>query len=155
MRRRQEVGVENANKFSAGGGQSVFERSCFEANAINPVDQLNIKTALAKFRRTNCGDFARLIGRIIQYLDLQILAWIIKFADRSQQALSHINLIKDGQLYRNRWHLFKSPRRNRCASSVLKKKINDEIAVHAVGGKTHQHAEITDCPDGLAHASSS
>ena len=84
MRRRHEISVENANEFSACGGQSVLERSCFETDAIYPVDQLDIKTALAKFRGTSCGDFAGFISRIIQHLDLQTLPWIIKFTDRSQ-----------------------------------------------------------------------
>ena len=84
MRRRHEVGIENANKLSACGSESVFERSCLETDAIDPMDQFDIKTALAKVRCTGCGNFARFVGRIIQYLDLQILAWIIKFADRSQ-----------------------------------------------------------------------
>ena len=62
MRRRHEVGVENANELSPRGGQSMFERSCFETDTIDTVDQLDIKTALAKFRCTGGGDFACFVG---------------------------------------------------------------------------------------------
>ena len=49
--RRHEISVENANELSARGSQSLLERSCFETDAIYSVDQLDIKTAMAKFRR--------------------------------------------------------------------------------------------------------
>src|SRR5207302_6585363 len=39
MRRRNKIGIENTDEFTAGGGQASFQRAGLEAGAIDPMNQ--------------------------------------------------------------------------------------------------------------------
>ena len=71
MRRWNKIGVEDTNEFSPRGREAPLKGAGFESGAIRPVNQLHIETAPAQFRRAIRRDLARIIGRIIQHLDLQ------------------------------------------------------------------------------------
>jgi hypothetical protein len=96
MRWRNKIGIENTDEFTAGGSQPSFQRPGFEAGAIGPMNQFDIKAALAQFRGAIRRNLTRFVGRIVQHLDLQTIARIIQFADRAQQSLDHINFVENG-----------------------------------------------------------
>src|ERR1700719_1814189 len=79
--RRHKIRVENTDKFPSGRFQSARQGAGFETSAIDPMNQLNVVTALAQFFRARGGNFAGIIGRIIEDLDLKTFARIIELAD--------------------------------------------------------------------------
>ena len=101
IRRRNEVGVQNADEIALGRGQTSLQRARLETDSINAMNQLHIQPARLQFVDTTRGQLARVIGGIIQHLDLEQLARVIDFADRFQQTLDHVDLVKDRQLHRH------------------------------------------------------
>ena len=79
--RRDKIRVENAYEFPGGRFQSTRQGASFETSAIDPLNQLNVITALAQFFRARGGNFAGIIRRIIENLDLKKVARIIELAD--------------------------------------------------------------------------
>src|SRR5260370_7318659 len=78
---------------------------------------------------------------------------IIEFADRAQQALDHINFIKNWKLNRYFRQFTKPAGRNAGPFAVFQEEINDEIPVNAVGGEANKHGEVTRRPNHVAKAS--
>jgi len=111
------------------------------------MNQFDIETALTQFRRTIRRNLPRVVGRIVEHLDLQPIARVIQFADRSQQSLDYINFVEDRQLHGHDRQLFESARRHRRVFPILEKEVDNKIAVDAVSRKADEHAEVTDCPD--------
>src|SRR5438552_8918211 len=62
MRRRNEIGIENTYEFSARGSQTSLQGARFEADAIDPMNQFDIETALTQFRRTIRDNLTRVVG---------------------------------------------------------------------------------------------
>src|SRR6266446_3947068 len=153
VRLRNKIGVENTDKLAFRGVESNSERTRFETSAIDAMNELDVEAATAQFVRARGGDLARIVGRIIQHLNLEKFSRIIQFADRAQQTLDHVNFVKDRQLHRHLRQLLKAAGRDRLALSVFEKEINDEIAMDAVGGQTDEHTQIADRPNNVTEAS--
>ena len=68
---RNEVSVQDANELTGGRFESDCERAGFESGAIDPMNQLHIKTARAQFVRTSGGDVAGIVRGIVEDLNLQ------------------------------------------------------------------------------------
>jgi hypothetical protein len=151
--RRDEVGIENANKLTGGRFEPDRERTGLESRPIDAMNQLNIEAALSQCFRARRSHFARIVGRIVQHLDLQQISRVIELTDRTQKALHYVNFIKNRKLNRNFWQLPKLAGRDRCAFAVFKEEINDEIPVNAVGRKTEEHGEVTRRPNHRAETS--
>ena len=117
------------------------------------MNALNVKTALPQFVGAGGRDFAGLINRIVQHLDLEKLPWIVQFAHGTKQTLGYVHLVKNWQLHRHRRQLFKVTGRNRCALPVFEIQINDEVAMDTVRRKTDEHTQIADGPDNVSEAS--
>src|SRR5205823_2211069 len=147
MRRWNEIGIENTNEFTARGSQPSFQGARFEAGAIDSMNQFDIETALTQFRCTIRRNLLRVIGRIVEHLDLQPIAWVIQLADRAQQPLHYINFVEDRQLHGHDRQLFESAGWHRRVFPILEKEVDNKIAVDAVSRKADEHAEVTDCPD--------
>ncbi len=81
LRLRNKVGVEDADEIAPRRRQARLERAGFVADAIRPMDQLDIEAALRQPSDARAREGAGLIGGIVQHLDLQTLARIIEFAD--------------------------------------------------------------------------
>jgi len=145
--RRDEIGIENANKLTGSRFETDCERTGLESGPVDAMNQLNIEAALPQFFGARSSHLARIVGRIVQHLDLQTIARVIQFADRAQQSLDHINFVEDGQLHGHDRQFFKSAGRHGLPFPILEKKVNNKIAVDAVSRKADEHAEITDCPD--------
>ena len=150
VRLRNKIGVENTDKLAFRGVESNSERTRFETSAIDAMNELDVEAATPQFVRARGGDLARIVGRIIQHLNLEKFSRIIQFADRAQQTLDHVNFIKDRQLHRHLRQLLKAAGRDQLALSVFEKEINDEIAMDAIGGKTDEHTQIADRPDNVS-----
>src|SRR6267143_1276637 len=151
--RRDKIGVQNADEFPCSRFKSGRERTCLETGPVDPVNELNIETALPQFIGARSGHFPCVISGIVQHLDLEQLARVIELADRAQKAFHHVNFIKNRKLNRDLWQLPKPAGWNGRAFAVLQEKINDEIPVNAVGRETNEHGEVTRRPNHIAEAS--
>src|SRR5437667_5829955 len=151
--RRNEIGVEDANKLARGRLESGRKGTGLESGPINSMNQLNIEAALPQFFGARSSHFPRIVGRIVQDLDLQQFSRIIELADRAQKALHYVNFVKDRKLNGHSRQLPKPTRRNYRAFAVLKEEINDEIPVNAVSRETDEHGEVTRRPNHVAEAS--
>ena len=151
--RRDEIGIENANKLTGSRFEPDGKRTGLESGPVDAMNQLNIEPALSQFFRTRCSHFARIVGRIVQHLDLQQISWVIELTDRTQKALHYVNFIKNRKLNRYFWQLPKLAGRNRRAFAVLEEEVNDEIPVNSVGRKANEHGEVTRRPNHRAEAS--
>src|SRR6202011_6274697 len=78
------------------GGQ----RACFKSGSIQAANQLDIETAPAQLFSARGGDFARIVGGIIQHLDLQQFSRIIEFTNGAEQTLDQVDFIENWQLHR-------------------------------------------------------
>src|SRR6266704_499493 len=151
--RRNEIGVEDANKLARGRFESGCERSRLESGPINAMNQLNIEAALPQFFGARSSHFPCIVGGIVQDLDLQQFSRIIELADRAQKALHYVNFVKNRKLNGHSRQLPKPARRNHCAFAVFQEEINDEIPVNAVSREAEEHGEVTRRPNHIAEAS--
>src|SRR5438067_8643493 len=151
--RRNEIGVEDANKLARGRLESGRKGTGLESGPINSMNQLNIEATLPQFFRARSSHFPRIVGRIVQDLDLQQFSRIIELADRAQKALHYVNFVKNRKLNGHSRQLPKPARRNHCAFAVFQEEITDEIPVNAVSREAEEHGEETRRPDHIAEAS--
>src|SRR6266446_10738251 len=151
--RRNEIGVEDANKLARGRFESGCERSRLESGPINAMNQLNIEAALPQFFGARSSHFPCIVGGIVQDLDLQQFSRIIELADRAQKALHYVNFVENRKLNGHSRQLPKPTRRNHRAFAVLKEEINDEIPVNAVSREADEHGEVTRRPNHIAETS--
>src|SRR5260370_32377728 len=124
VRLRNKIGFENTDKLAFRGVESNSERTRFETSAIDAMNELDVDPAPTQFVRARGGDVARIVGRIIQHLNLEKFSRIIQFTDRAQQALDHVNLVKDRQLPPPLRELLEAASRDQLAPSVFEKEIN-------------------------------
>src|SRR5437879_3706541 len=117
------------------------------------MDKLNIEAALSQFFHTRSGHFARVIGGVVEDLDLEQIAGVIDFADRAQKTLNDVDFIKNRQLDRYFWQPAEAAGRNYRPFAVFEEEINDEIPVNAVGREADEHGEVTRRPNHIAKAS--
>jgi hypothetical protein len=153
VRRRDEVGVENANKLTGSRFEPDCERTGLESGPVDAMNQLNIEAALPQFFGARRSHLARIVGRIVEHLDLQQISRVIELTDRTQKALHDVNFIKNRKLNRYFWQLPELPGRNGRAFAVLQEEINDEIPVNAVARQTDEYGEVTRRPNHIAEAS--
>src|SRR5205807_9186377 len=130
--RRNGIGVEDATKLARGRLESGRKGTRLESGPINSMNQLDVEAALPQFFGARSSHCPRIVGRIVQDLDLQQFSRIIELADRAQKALHYVNFVKNRKLNGHSRELPKPTRWNHRAFAVLKEEINDEIPVNAV-----------------------
>ena len=87
-------------------------------------------------------DFLRLVGGIVEHLNVEQFARIIEARDRVHQALDHVALVVDRKLYGNLGPLGDRGRRAGDVVAILEILVHQEIAVQPVRGQDHQDDEI-------------
>jgi hypothetical protein len=151
--RRDEIGIENANKLASRRFEPAGEGTSLESGAVDAMNQLNIEPAVLQCFRARSSHFAGIVGGIVQHLDLQQISWVIELTDRAQKPFHYVNFVKNRKLNRYLWQLPKPAGRDRCAFAVFQEEINDEIPVNTVGRQADEHSEITRRPNHIAEAS--
>src|SRR5260370_42455668 len=124
VRLRNKIGFENTDKLAFRGVEANSERTRFETSAIDAMNELDVEPATTQFVRARGGDIARIVGRIIQHLNLEKFSRIIQFADRVEQTLDYVNFVKDRQLHRHLRQLLKAAGRDPPARSCFAKETN-------------------------------
>ena len=87
-----------ATNSPVGDLQAVVERARFVALAIGAmvIDDVVAQRGIALDHAARHLD--RLVGRVVEHLDLQLLARIFHLADAVHQAVDHVLLVEDRQL---------------------------------------------------------
>jgi hypothetical protein len=81
VRLRDKIGIKNTKELAFLGFQAGRQRASLETGALNPMETLHIKAAMAQFVCARRDDLTRIIGRIIQYLDLEKVLRIVQFTE--------------------------------------------------------------------------
>src|SRR5580693_4210641 len=83
------------------------------------------------------------VGRVVENLNIQLVLRIFQPADAINQAVGDILLVEHRQLHGDARKVLKiSSRLGRALVAMLVIKINEDVAVHAVGGEQNQDDEI-------------
>ncbi len=100
-RRGREVGVQNENELAGRGLETSGEGAGLEAVATVAVDHGDVDAAAAPRARAAAGQRRRLVGRIVQDLDLQAVERVIERARRVDRALDDPRLVEGRDLDRH------------------------------------------------------
>jgi hypothetical protein len=93
VRGRHEVGIEDGDEFTGGGLESRLERAGFETRPVGAVVVRDVEPAARVALNRQLRDVAGLVGRIVQNLDLQLLARVVDAAHRiDQRSTTYISL---------------------------------------------------------------
>ena len=130
---RHEIGVQDEDEFSLGLGQSAREGSRLETGPALAVIVFDIETFPLEAGDLGGGNFARFVSRVVQDLDLELFARIIEPAHRVDQSSNDVIFVKHRQLHRDGRKLAKFRRRLDPSPPILKKQIDDKVAVKAEG----------------------
>ena len=140
--RRHEVGVEDRDELAARRLESFFERAGLVPDAVRPVDVLDVEPARRLAANGELGNVARLVGRIVEDLDLEEIQRIVDRAHRVDEPIDDVHLVVDGQLDGDDRPLSDRRRRARNLVLVLQVLIDDEIAMPPVDAKDTEDEEI-------------
>ncbi len=136
---RNEVGIEDTNEITLGGGQPGLQSAGFEPCAIDAVDQLHVESTTLQIRDAGGGQLPGVVRGIVEDLDLEKFPRIVDLADRFEQPLDHVNLVEDRQLHRYFWQLLEVAGRRHGSLPVFQEKVDNHIPMNPVGGKADQH----------------
>ena len=84
----------------------------------------------------------RLVGRIVEHLNVEQLARIIESRDGFDQPLDHVALVVDRQLHGNLGPVGDFGRRAGNILAILEIVVDQRVAMQPVHGQNHQHEEI-------------
>ena len=107
VRRRHKVRIEDRNQLATGDLQPLVQRARLVPIPVRPVDVHDrLRCHSRKSMRIPCDCLLRylhrLVGRVVQHLDLKPVARILKPAHRIDQPVDHKLLVVDRQLYRHK-----------------------------------------------------
>src|ERR1700685_1440574 len=142
IRGRNKIRIENGNKFTARRFQAFLQRARFIAFAIVAMDVADGHSEGAVAFYTVAGDLAGLVGRIIENLNLQQLAWIVELRNGFDKPFDHEAFVVNGELngdFRPGSYLRRRPRN---VLSVFIIVVNEGVAVNAVGSQNDHYEKI-------------
>ncbi len=142
--RRHEVGVEDRDELAARGLEPRVERARLEARAIRPVQVLDVEPARRLPPHRELRDVTRLVGRIVQDLDLELVLRIVDRRHRVDQAIDDVHLVVEGKLDRDDRPLVHRRRRTGHAVAMLHVLVDEIVPVPSVEPKDAQHEKVGD-----------
>jgi hypothetical protein len=140
---RREIGVEDGNEFAFCSLQPLRQSPGLEPVAIGAMVIAYWISQRGEAFNEIAGHCAGFVGRIVQQLDVQLLAGIVKFADRIDQPTDHVLFVEKRQLHGDAGQLGKF-----CSwfagtfLFVLVIKVNQNVAVDSVSRQQNEHNEI-------------
>src|SRR5215469_6136197 len=90
------------------------------------------------------GDLSGLVGGVVEQLNVEFFPGIVYPADRLQQAVDNVLLIKNGQLNRNPGEFLEFLDRLLLAVLLPVIEIYEGVAMHSVGSQQNQNHEVGD-----------
>jgi hypothetical protein len=101
VRGRHEVGVEDGHEFARRGLEPRIEGAGLVPGPVGPVMVRNVEPPARLTVDREFRNVTRLVGRVIQHLNLQLLARVVDAAHRIDQPIDDVHLVVDGQLDRH------------------------------------------------------
>ena len=96
------------------------------------------------------GDLLRLIGGVIQHLNLQPVRRVLELAAGINQAIDDELLVIDGKLHGDVRQIGEAPQRLfGCVLLMLVVQIDQLVTVHAIEGEDHHYDEVGDQQRGI------
>src|SRR4051794_27983892 len=111
------------------------------------MDQFDVEPLTLKLGNAGRGKIARVIGRVVEDLDLELVLRVIDFAHRAQQSFYDVDFVENRELHRHDRQLVEMAGGDRAATAVLQEQINDDIPVNPVCGEADQHTHVADRPN--------
>ena len=143
IRRRNKIGVEDGNKFAGCGLEALRQRAGFEPLPVVAVMVLDGETEHAVALAQGFRIRVRVIGGIVQHLNLQQFLRILDFGDFVDQPFDDVPFVVNGQLNGDARKLLKARHRLfRGVLPVLEVGSDDVVTVQPVNGKNRQHAKV-------------
>ena len=133
--RRQEVGVENRDELALGDRHPCLERTRLEAGAIGAVEIRDVEPLRGGAADGQLRNRSRLVGRVVQHLHFEAIAWVVHQRDGIYQPVHHVHLVVDRQLHGHDRQLFKRARSDRHPILVLHVGIDQVVAMPPVAGQ--------------------
>ena len=140
---RREVGVKNGDELALGSLHSLGQSPGFEAFAIRPVDVADrVAQRSITLDQATC-DLDGLVRRIVEHLNVELLARIVELADCFKQPLDYVLFIEYRQLNGDPWEFGKTGGGfGRAILSMLVVEINQDVAMTSITSEQNQHDEI-------------
>ena len=92
---RNKISIKDGNKLALRGLHSLLKRPCLESVTIGAVmvaDRVSKRCITLHYRVCHLDRF---VGRIIEHLDIQLVARILHFADCIYQTIDHELFVED------------------------------------------------------------
>ena len=143
--RGSEVGVENGDELTLRRLHPFRQSARLEARAVGSMMVADRITQRRIPFDQPASHVDGLIGRVVQHLDVQLFPGILQLADRVQQALDYVLLVKNRQLHRHPRQVFKKCGGfGRALFPVFVIEVHQNVAVHSVARQQNQHDEVRD-----------
>jgi len=94
-----EVGVEDGDVLALGHLQALIQCACLEAVTIGAMEVDDIVPERGITRDDARGNFLRLVCRVVENLDLELLARVLDGADGFDEPVDDELLVENGKLY--------------------------------------------------------
>src|SRR5262249_48202108 len=94
----EKVSVEDTNEFAPRGLKAILQCTGLEAGTIGAVDVLDWQTLRGETLDAIAGHLLRLVGGVVQNLNVQQLARIVETRDGFDEAFDHVALIENREL---------------------------------------------------------
>ncbi len=145
----QKVGVEDHHQLALGRAQPVFQRARLESGAIRAVHVLDVQIGMVALQHRDRAqtDVLRLVGGIVEHLDLKTIAGIANGGHRLEQALDHVHFVEERKLHRHRGQLGVLALGLRLLIAVAVVQEHQQRAVESVDREGQQNHEVGRCQD--------
>ena len=137
-----EIGVEDGDELALRGLQAIFEGASLVAFAIGAMDVADRKPLGGVPFHTVARDFASFVGGIVEHLNVQQFARVIKLSDGIDQALDDVTLVEDGKLDGDARPAGNRRRRSGNILAVHEIFVEKYVTVQPVGGQDEEDDEV-------------
>jgi hypothetical protein len=137
-----EVGVEDGDELAARDMEPRFEGPGLVADPVDAVQILDVEALGGEAAHGQLGDLPRLVGRIVEHLNLEPVLRVVQRADRLDQPVDDVHLVEDGELNRNDGQRVGQGQRLRNVVPVLHVQINKVVPMPAVDSQDDQDEKI-------------
>src|SRR5208283_1305574 len=140
---RDEIGGEDGDELAFGDLEACIQGSGLEAVAVGAVNVDDVVTERGVTLDDGGGDIARLVGGVVEHLNLDLLARVLHGADGLDETVDDKLLVEDGQLDGDGGKLEKMAWRiGFVVLAELEVVVAHGIAVNSVDGEKDHHHEI-------------
>ncbi len=139
---RHEVGVEDQHQLALGQRQAVVQGAGLVAGAIAAVHVMDVEALGSVALDCIARDLHRLVGGVVEHLDLEQLARIADARDGVEQALDHVHLVVERELHGHAWQPRGQGHRHGTPITMAIVEEQHDVPVHAHDRQDHQCQEI-------------